>query len=44
MTGFKADTMRISHDDVEQCRQALEIIKNALGEAQCRLEDVVQVS
>lgn len=43
-TGFDYDTMEISDDVVEQCRQTLENISKALLEAQSGFEDVVRVT
>ena len=43
-TGFNYDTMEISDDVVEQCRQTLENIKRVLNEAQSGFEDVVRVT
>ncbi len=43
-TGFNYDTMQISDDVVEQCRQTLENIKGALSQADSGLEDVVRVN
>ena len=43
-TGFDYDTMEISDDVVEQCRQTLENIKKVLNEAQSSLDDVVRVT
>ena len=43
-TGFNYDTMEISDDVVEQCRQTLENIKKVLNEAQSSLDDVVRVT
>ena len=43
-TGFNYDTMEISDDVVEQCRQTLENIKNVLNEANSSLDDVVRVT
>ena len=43
-TGFDYDTMEISDDVVEQCRQTLDNIKKVLNEAQSSLDDVVRVT
>ncbi len=43
-TGFNYDTMEISEDVVEQCRQTMENIRKVLAEAQSGLEDVVRVT
>lgn len=43
-TGFNYDTMEISEDVVEQCRQTLENIRKVLVEAQSGFEDVVRVT
>lgn len=42
-TGFDYRTMRISEDPVEQTRQCLRNIEEALAAAGCRLDDVVRV-
>ena len=43
-TGFNYDTMQISEDVVEQCRQTLENIRKVLVEAHSSFEDVVRVT
>lgn len=43
-TGTDHETMTIPEDVREQCRLALGIIENALGEAGCSLADVVRVN
>jgi len=42
-TGFDYRTMTISEDPVEQTRQCLRNIAQALAAADCRLDDVVRV-
>ncbi|MDE0309962.1 MAG: RidA family protein [Acidiferrobacterales bacterium] len=43
-TGFNYDTMEISDDVVEQCRQTLQNIGKVLAQAQSGFEDVVRVT
>ena len=43
-TGFNYDTMEISDDVVDQCKQTLENIRKVLIQAQSGFEDVVRVT
>ncbi len=43
-TGFNYNTMEISEDVVEQCRQTLENIESVLHKANSSFEDVVRVT
>ena len=43
-TGFNYETMQISNNVVEQCRQTLKNIQAALNQADSRLSDVVRVT
>ena len=43
-TGFNYDTMEISDDVVDQCKQTLENIRKVLTQVQSGFEDVVRVT